>query len=298
MTTIDVAVRHHVLPVVREGDTLIISPVGDLTGFGTNEMQTEMDRIIHLLDDPSIRNAVIDLSTSNYYGTAILSVFFKLRDACQTGQTVLCDLSEDMQVVLELFKLEESFPVYETRREAISQVARIPLGERLWAKFRVAKSLIAVVLLIGCVWAGWSSKVMYQIVGSPVQDQYRTVLGLWDEYQSHNAASWPTEERAQFHSRAIEQMDRAVAGLEAPKTHEEVTLLSAVTAFKSLLSEERDARDCSREFMHYMHCTRAGLKRRTGLSVPAPTQSSAETSNALQTAAAPSRLTFVATGDR
>ena len=272
MTIAEQAARHHVLPTTREGDTLIVSPVGDLTGFGTNEMQEEVERIVHFLDDPSIRNVVIDLSNSNYYGTAILSVFVRLKEACREGQTVLCEVSHDMHLVLELFKLEESFPVYESRRKAVSRVARIPLRQRLWAKYSFAKSLTAVVLLVGLIWVGWSTKVIYQIVGTPTQRQYQMVLGLWDEYHSHDVSAWSGEEQAQFRDQAVEQIDRTFAHLQtrAPESFEEANLLAAVSEFKAFLTQDGDVQGHFNSFMHYMYCARSSLRRRTGVTVPVP----------------------------
>ena len=272
MKSLQIAYQNKIFPIERLGDTLVVTPTGVLHGFSPNAVQTELKRVMRTLQELKLRNVVIDLHRSNYFGSNMLSVFLELKTCCPDGQVALCNVSGPMEYLLKLSQLEEAFPVYDSRRQAVSRIAEVNLRERMFRKSRFPIKQVAIALLIGGLWIGWQSKLIYQIIGSPVNSQYNVVLNLWEEYGSLQHANLTTEEKVQFRERAIKAMDRGTQNLSTrlPDDHGSEMLASAVSAFKDVLNDESIASKKGPSFLHYMHSTRNYLRRQTGLNVRPP----------------------------
>ncbi|GAB4143725.1 MAG: hypothetical protein Tsb009_15000 [Planctomycetaceae bacterium] len=160
MIDISKAKSFSVFPVELRGDTLIVTPHGDAAGFGTREFQAELNTVLTFLEDPDVHSLIVDLSTSNYYGSqvvgAINSLVLKIRET--GGRAGICGVSQDMQAVLETMKLDSLWTFYGTRQDAMAALTTESFGDKLSANLhsrRMRPVLIAVsiaiVLLIGFV---------------------------------------------------------------------------------------------------------------------------------------------------
>ena len=113
-----------VFKVEREGETLIIMPQGAALKFQYQKVHLESNYLIRILDEPEIRNAVVDLGSVNYVDSiiisAILRVLTKTRQA--GGKAVFCNASDDMQDVLKCIKIGKLWPLYASREEALQSM--------------------------------------------------------------------------------------------------------------------------------------------------------------------------------
>lgn len=104
------------------GDTLIVKARQDLREFDSNDIDSEGERIVQLLDDPGLRNVLIDLSGTDYYGSSALNWFLRLdkKTHAKNGQLVLVGLSEHEREILHVTKLDSRWTVCKTRADALA----------------------------------------------------------------------------------------------------------------------------------------------------------------------------------
>lgn len=112
---------HRVFLVESKGDTLIVSPTGEAFEFRHTMVISEMNAILELLEEPEVRNLVIDLSREEYYGSVIIGALNTMvSHMVDNGRRVAtCCASEDMQNVIRIMGLSERWPNHPTRRKAL-----------------------------------------------------------------------------------------------------------------------------------------------------------------------------------
>jgi anti-anti-sigma factor len=76
------------------------------------------------MDDPSIRNVVVDFGKTGYFGSTALGLFVQLwqRVRGRDGRIAFCNVSADEQDVLAVTRLGRVWPVYPSREEALAAV--------------------------------------------------------------------------------------------------------------------------------------------------------------------------------
>ena len=99
---------HTISPVEIWGDTLVVIPRGDAAGFNPTAVNTELATITDLAQTPPVKHLVIDFGEANYFGSIVIGALVQLAQAVRNrgGRIALCGLSEDMQQVIRLMKLE------------------------------------------------------------------------------------------------------------------------------------------------------------------------------------------------
>lgn len=116
--------HHKVFPATKNGETLIVVPRGDATGFLDIDVNNEMNTLLSLLGTGGLDNVVVDLNASSYFGSVVIGVINSLAlKACENGgRAAICNASEDMLGVLKVMKLDVILPHYPSLRKALKAV--------------------------------------------------------------------------------------------------------------------------------------------------------------------------------
>ncbi len=118
--------RHNkVFATARNGDTLVVIPLGDATDFHYGDVHTESNKVRRLLEEGSFKNLVVDLGSAPVFTTVTIKVVVVLSRIVSNrgGQAVLCEASDKTRDVLQTMKLLELWPHFDSRDEAIRYLA-------------------------------------------------------------------------------------------------------------------------------------------------------------------------------
>lgn len=108
----------------RQGKTLIISPEGDSLSFEESDIKRSLDQLHNLLDEPEIKNLVVDVGSAPYLGSIIIGAIMVLcKKATDNGGNVaICNATPSVLDTIQLMRLDSVIPYFATREEAIGQV--------------------------------------------------------------------------------------------------------------------------------------------------------------------------------
>jgi len=100
------------LDVELEGDTMIVTPRGDLPEFAFEEIEEESKHAVKGLLQSSARNVIMDLHRMNFSGSAALGFFIRLWKVVigRGGIMVFCNVSEDEREILSVTHLDRWWP--------------------------------------------------------------------------------------------------------------------------------------------------------------------------------------------
>jgi stage II sporulation protein AA (anti-sigma F factor antagonist) len=110
--------------VERDGDTLIVVPAVDLGEVEYQRIEAGAAGILASLNDPGIKNLVMDFYKTDYYGSTALGFFVKLwkRVSRRGGRMAFCNVSKHEREILRVTKLDHSWPIHSSRAEALQAV--------------------------------------------------------------------------------------------------------------------------------------------------------------------------------
>ncbi|MDA0833612.1 MAG: STAS domain-containing protein [Planctomycetota bacterium] len=122
---------NRILPVEIWGETLVVIPTGDASGFSETEFTHEKQLLETLVQDPHLKQVIVDLSHAEYFGNNITAVILALVEQCRVaGKTCgLCAVSDAMQVPLSELRNSSTCQWFETRRKAERKLVRLTAGE-------------------------------------------------------------------------------------------------------------------------------------------------------------------------
>ena len=111
-----------VFEIEREGETIIVTPTGNLREF--EFVEANVNDVIEVLSDLSIKNLVIDFQRTDYFGSSALALFVKLWKMMtgRNGGMVFCNLSKHEHEILQVTKLDTLWTICESRAEAMKVV--------------------------------------------------------------------------------------------------------------------------------------------------------------------------------
>jgi anti-anti-sigma factor len=117
--------RHDVLKYERDGDVLIVTPVGDSLRVEERVLSNEINALHELLESNDLQHVVVDIGSAPYFGSLILGSIIALckRVTDTGGKAAMCNASEGMRESLQIMRIESIIPYYSTRDEAL-QAAR------------------------------------------------------------------------------------------------------------------------------------------------------------------------------
>jgi anti-anti-sigma factor len=114
-----------IIEVERQGDTLVLTPREDLRELEYQEIVAEGEELLRLADNPSVRNVVVDLGLTDYFGSTALGLLAQLRQRVRArgGRMALCRVSPHEKEILAVTRLAGFWSVHSSREEAIAAVA-------------------------------------------------------------------------------------------------------------------------------------------------------------------------------
>jgi anti-anti-sigma factor len=116
--------RADVLKVERAGATAIVTPQANLRESDWRAIEAAGGEALRLLEDPSVRNVVLDLGRMDYCGSTALGLFAALWHEVRArgGRMALCNVSAHEREILEVVGFAGLWPVYPSRGEAVEAV--------------------------------------------------------------------------------------------------------------------------------------------------------------------------------
>ncbi len=106
--------------------TIIVIPTMNLNEFEFERIEAGAEEILLLLENAPVKNVVVDFHKIDYLGSTALSFFVKLwkRVSKQNGIMALCNVSENEKEILKTTRLDNLWPVYRSREEAMRMVRK------------------------------------------------------------------------------------------------------------------------------------------------------------------------------
>lgn len=114
----------------RLGATVVVRPCGDLGEFTYIDLEQEIASALRRIDNhPGIRNVVVDLEDSDYFGSSAIGLFVRLWKCVRSrqGKMAMCHLSEHEAEVLHVSDLDSLWPIcsdLEAALHAVGETAR------------------------------------------------------------------------------------------------------------------------------------------------------------------------------
>ena len=104
-----------------EGDTLVLSPISNLSELELSFFEDEFRSVIQRLEEAGYRQVLLDFEGTDYYGSTALGFFLKLWKRLRKvdGKMAFCNVSSHEQEVLRLTRLDTLWPVCATRAQAL-----------------------------------------------------------------------------------------------------------------------------------------------------------------------------------
>jgi len=110
--------------IEREGDVLVVTPTADLREFRYEDIEAGARGILDLLGPPGITGVVLDFCKTDSYGSTALGFFLRLwkRISSRGGRMAFCNVSDHEKEILQITKLDHSWPICSSRSEALEAV--------------------------------------------------------------------------------------------------------------------------------------------------------------------------------
>ena len=111
--------------VESEGDTLIVAPTGNLGEIDFQRIEASAKDVFDAMARSAAKNVVLDLGRMDYGGTTALSFFLRLWKRVQAaqGKMALCNVSAHELEILGITNLDDLWPIFSSRAEALRAVA-------------------------------------------------------------------------------------------------------------------------------------------------------------------------------
>jgi anti-sigma B factor antagonist len=113
-----------VFKIERIGGAVIVLPQGPALHFNHNEVHIESNALYRVIDEPTSKHVVVDLSDVDYVDSVIISSVLRCltKTKQKRGKSVFCCASENMRELLKCIKFGKLWPEFETREAALQFV--------------------------------------------------------------------------------------------------------------------------------------------------------------------------------
>ena len=108
-----------------QGNTAIVSASGNFGEFAVEKLHTAITDGLNRFDQvPDVKNVVIDLEHTEYFGSSALGLFIRLwhRVSSRGGKMALCNLTDFEEEILRVTELDNFWTVCDSRDEALKAV--------------------------------------------------------------------------------------------------------------------------------------------------------------------------------
>jgi len=114
----------HIFETEREGDTIILIPIHDLSELEFAEIESAASSLLEWIELAQVKHVVIDFCKTDYFGSTALGFFTKMwkRVKSGAGRMALCNLSEHERDILKVTHLDKLWPIYNSRQKAVETV--------------------------------------------------------------------------------------------------------------------------------------------------------------------------------
>ena len=106
----------------RQDDTLIVTPLRNIGGLAEKNIQPELDDIVGQLDQPGLKNLLVDFGKIAYFGSSMLEAILqfsrRIRDA--SGKLALCNVSDVGLEILHVARFDTMWPLFASQAEALA----------------------------------------------------------------------------------------------------------------------------------------------------------------------------------
>jgi anti-anti-sigma factor len=126
MNTLAEKTKVEIFEIEHLGETIIVIPTEELGEFDFERIEAAARVVLQLLESPAVQNVVMDFHKIDYYGSPALAFFVRLwkRVRKHRGRMALCNLSDHGMETLRITKLDQFWPVYPSKEEAVIAVER------------------------------------------------------------------------------------------------------------------------------------------------------------------------------
>ena len=113
-----------VFQIARLPQTLVIVPQGATLKFQYTDVHLESNELFRIIDEPQLKNVLIDLGAVTYIDSIIISSLLRVLTKSRQlgGKGVFCCASNEVQEVLSCIQIGRLWPLFETREEALAEV--------------------------------------------------------------------------------------------------------------------------------------------------------------------------------
>lgn len=103
-----------------QGNVLVVAAQAEISSLQF-DIDDQMTAVLTTLQQTGARNLLLDLQRSGYFGTAMLGAMVKVWKKVSQGggQMALCNVSDGIQEVLRLTKLQTLWPIHANREAAL-----------------------------------------------------------------------------------------------------------------------------------------------------------------------------------
>ena len=110
-----------VFKVERLDSVLVVLPQGAALNFQYNQVHLESNALFRVVEEPAMKNAIVDLAAVDYVDSVIISSILRVctKTKQKGGKAVFCNATESMASVLKCIKIGKLWPLYTTREEAL-----------------------------------------------------------------------------------------------------------------------------------------------------------------------------------
>ena len=107
-----------------EGRTLVVMSLGSAGSLAGEEMAQELTGLLEEFEGSDLRNGVVDLQKSAYFGTSMLQVMTAIwkRVRARGGKMALCNVSDTGREILHVTRFDTLWPICPSRAEALEAV--------------------------------------------------------------------------------------------------------------------------------------------------------------------------------
>ena len=143
------------LASTTRGDTLVVAPRAGSVACSVPRFKAEIKGVIAQLNEPAVRNLVLDLG-GVYPGVRMLVAIDTLLRAARLrgGRVALAGVTNETAQVMRVLGLDAGCTLHLDRPAALAAVATEPLGQRAWRQRRLVAAAALLLFPLAAAIAG------------------------------------------------------------------------------------------------------------------------------------------------
>jgi anti-anti-sigma factor len=109
----------------RAGDSLVVAPLFTFASFAEGDMAAEWLAVQKQLDEPDVKNVIVDLGEIPYFGSTVLEWMVQMwkRAKSKGGKLATCNCSQVGREVLHAARFDTLWEIFGTRDEALEAIS-------------------------------------------------------------------------------------------------------------------------------------------------------------------------------